>query len=111
MSKILFFLFCFSVSVFAMSQPHSQHLNGITILKETQERLLIKFKNEKPIHNLLVFVSDSAGQTIFLESIYNHKGVYNTYIDLPNHGRGQFTIHVNKDDERIIKVISEIVKE
>ncbi|MDF2451309.1 MAG: hypothetical protein K0S26_813 [Bacteroidota bacterium] len=94
-----------------MSQSHAQHLNGITVIKEKQARLLIKFNNDKPIHNLLVFVTDSAGQTIFLESIYNYKGVYNKYIDLPNHSKGQFTIHVNKDDERIIKVISENVKE
>lgn len=69
-------------------------------------RLDIEFKNDKQVDNLLVLVTDSAGQTVFLENLYRYKGLYKKNIELPYGGRGFVTLHINKDEERIIRKLS-----
>lgn len=87
-----------------------------TIVKQTTEvksvpdkvkgKLDVEFRNDKQVDNLLVILTDSAGQTVFLENLYRYKGLYKKNIELPYQGKGFVTLHINKDEERIIRKLS-----
>lgn len=92
------------------------NLNGQTAVKISTEikaipnavtgKLDVEFKNDTQVDNLLVIVTDSLGQTIFLENLYRFNGLYKKSIELSNRGKGSFTLHVIKDEERINKKLS-----
>ncbi|MES2567928.1 MAG: hypothetical protein V4565_13730 [Bacteroidota bacterium] len=69
-------------------------------------QLNVEFDNEKQVDNLLVILTDSTGKTVFLENLYRFKGFYKKNIDLPYKGRGNVSLHIIKDEEKIIKKIS-----
>lgn len=66
-------------------------------------KLDVEFQNEEQVDNLLVIVTDSSGQTIFLENLYRFKGAYKKSIELSEGGKGSFSLQVIKDAERIYK--------
>jgi hypothetical protein len=77
-----------------------------TIHDKSRGKLDLEFKNDKLVDNLLVILTDSAGQTVFLENLYRYQGIYKKNIELPYKGKGFVTLHINKDDERIIKKLT-----
>lgn len=69
-------------------------------------KLDVEFKNDIEVNNLLVIVTDSLGNTIFLENLYRFNGPYKKSIELTDKGKGSFTLHIIKDEERINRKLS-----
>lgn len=102
-----------SVGLLAMAGSFMGQTAGIKLPTEVKivsdkvkGRLDVEFKNESQVDNLLVILTDSAGQTVFLENLYRFKGLYKKNIELPYKGKSFVTLHINKDEERIIRKLS-----
>jgi hypothetical protein len=64
--------------------------------------LQINVDNPNPTENLLVVISDSSGQTIFLDNRFHFTGLYTKSIDLSRSGKGPYSLCIAKDSERSV---------
>lgn len=60
----------------------------------------VSVDNDAPVENLLVVISDSTGQTIFLDNRFHLVGPYVRSIDLSRSGRGPYSLCIAKDEQR-----------
>ncbi len=72
---------------------------------ELNNKMNIEFSTEKEIYNLLVLITDSLGQTVFLDNRYRFKGDYKHSIDFKNYNKGPYSIKIIGDNEKIIKKV------
>lgn len=99
-SIILFSFFAFNLNAQSVAKIPTV-INAIP--NSLNGKLEVDFDNDKQVDNLLVIVTDSLGNTIFLENLYRFKGSYKKSIELTNKGKGSFTLHISKDEEKINK--------
>lgn len=69
------------------------------------KKLNIAFSTEKEIHNLLVVITDSTGQTVFLDNRYRFKGNYKHSVDFKEYHKGWYLVQIIGDDEKINKKV------
>src|SRR5438874_704637 len=103
-ATISFFLIAiiFSISTKSAAQENLQTVSGINIRKNfNPNKFDIDFSAKNEISNLLVIVSDSLGRTIFLDNQYRFRGNYNRSVDLSNEKKGDYTLKVIRDHEKI----------
>lgn len=65
----------------------------------------VEFGSDKEITNVLVLITDSLGNTLYLDNQYFFKGQYKHHFDMAGAGKGAYTVQVIKDGERIRKKI------
>jgi hypothetical protein len=81
-------------------------LNNVTIQSNNSgHKLDINFNAGQVVQNLLVIVSDSLGETVFLDNQYRFKGNYIKSVDLSNSPKGEYSVKVISDNEKINKKI------
>jgi hypothetical protein len=104
---ILSLLFIFLVTTENLyAQATSDALSNVTIQNNNEaHKLDINFNAGQVIQNLLVIVSDSLGETVFLDNQYRFKGNYVKSVDLSNSPKGEYSVKVISDDEKINKKI------
>lgn len=61
----------------------------------------IEFSARNEILNLLVIVTDSIGNTIFLENQYRFKGNYKRLINFTSHPKGKYQVKIIGDEQKI----------
>ncbi len=60
----------------------------------------VSVDNDAAVENLLVVISDSTGQTIFLDNRFHLVGPYLRSVDLSRSGKGPYSLSIAKDDQR-----------
>lgn len=102
----LFSILCFTSTIYAQGVAEPKIKEDVKIVNDRMaNNVNIAFKAEKEIYNLLVLITDSLGQTIFLDNRYRFNGDYNQSIDFKNYKKGQYTIKIIGDDDKITKKI------
>jgi hypothetical protein len=66
----------------------------------------IEFSSDKEIYNLLVLITDSLGQTYFLDNRYRFKGNYKHSVDFKDYHKGVYSVKIIGDDDKIDKKIN-----
>ncbi len=101
------FIFLFFTIYLSAQDSHKANPTELSILTDSNiGKIDLQFKNDNEVQNLLVFITDSAGHTVFLENLYRFKGLYKKTIDLKETGKGSYTLKVIKDEERINRKIN-----
>lgn len=102
----LFIFSCIYAELHAQASSGNERPDQVNIQNTNSgSKLDIHFNCDQVIQNLLVIVSDSIGQTIFLDTQYRFKGNYTRSIDLSNSPKGEYSVKVVRDDEKINKKI------
>jgi hypothetical protein len=102
---------CLSAFLFSIclnGQVTSTTKTGISydiIVDTVYSRVAIQFNPDRMILNLLVIVTDSIGNTMFLDNQYCFSGPYHRVIELGPYGRGIYFINITNDAERIYRKI------
>lgn len=65
-------------------------------------RSTVEFKTDKA-EDVLIILTDSAGQTTFLENLHMYKGAYRREIGLP--AKGKYQLQVIRDNEKITRTV------
>lgn len=65
----------------------------------------VEFSADKPIYNLLVLMTDSSGNTVFLDNQYQFKGKYRHNIDFAPGKKEKYFLQIIRDNDRFIKEI------
>jgi hypothetical protein len=90
----------------AQTQAPSKLKNDLKIETDgLNKKVDIAFGTEKEIYNLLVIVTDSLGQTVFLDNKYKFKGDYKHSIDFKEYKKGSYSVKIIADDEKVMKKI------
>jgi hypothetical protein len=64
------------------------------------EPLRIRFTEEQRIENLLVMITDTLGNTLFLDNKYRFEGEYQQSLDLSRAGKGKYRLSIIADQRR-----------
>jgi hypothetical protein len=103
---LLFSAFCFTSALCAQTVATPKIKGEIKIINNHQaNKVNITFQSEKEIYNLLVLITDSLGQTIFLDNRYRFKGDYNHNVDFKEYKKGEYTVKIIGDEEKFTKKI------
>jgi hypothetical protein len=100
-------LFFTTTGMQAQTAAKTQNTRQIsTIANKAQKSADISFDVQKEVYNLLVIVTDEAGNTVFLDTRYHFKGAYRKTVDLKE-GKGQsFSVQIKNDDEHFTGTLS-----
>jgi hypothetical protein len=102
----IFLALCTSYCAHSQTKDAYRPGNPVNIENTNADRKLdIHFNSDAVIENLLVIVSDSTGQTVFLDNQYRFKGIYARSIDLSGSPKGEYSVKVIRDDDKINKKI------
>lgn len=92
------------VSGKSIAQNTGSSLKNLKILNDSlNPNVQISFDTQRQVDNLLLLIIDKSGNTIFLENKYRFKGSYNGNIDLSKNDKGNFTLIIISDEEKIKK--------
>ncbi|MCW3075674.1 MAG: hypothetical protein JWO32_283 [Bacteroidetes bacterium] len=105
----LFVFLCLAASHHSLSAQVSGarkiNANVKVECEKFSNRVDIEFSALKEISNLLVLITDSLGQTIFLDNQYRFKGNYKIHADLSNNLKGKYTVRIIGDEQKIDRKI------
>ena len=85
----------------AAAQRSDPHGMPATFEISLEEPLQIIFSADQTIENLLVIVTDSLGQTLFLENKYRFRGFYHRDVSLQLAGRGHYYLLITMDEDKM----------
>ena len=110
-SKILLLSFIViascSITINAQTVPSKSTGSDLKIMNDSiNHKVDIEFTVDKEISNLLVLVSDSLGNTLFLDNQYRFKGNYKHTLDFKERGKKWYSLKIIKDEEQISKKIN-----
>jgi hypothetical protein len=69
----------------------------------SSNKITIEFNPVNPVNNFLITLTDSLGNTIFLENRYRLKEGYKRSVDLT--GKGKFFLNIQSDEEKFTQTI------
>jgi hypothetical protein len=72
---------------------------------DLNKKVNIEFGTENEVYNLLVLITDSSGQTVFLDNRYHFKGDYKHTVDFKDYHKGEYSVKIIGDEEKIDKKI------
>lgn len=107
-SKIIFITIVvfigFPATIISQTSAPGLIASDLKIVNDSiHHKVEIGFTADKEISNLLVSITDSLGNTMFLDNQYRFKGYYKQVIDLKEAGKGSYFLKIIKDDEQISK--------
>jgi hypothetical protein len=110
-AKLFFFLFptilFLSNSITAQHTPPPTKQTTVSIVSNpVKQTVNIEFIADKEISNLLVVLTDSKGNTLFLDNRYRFKGIYKKDLDLTQSGKGDYSLQIINDEEKINKTLT-----
>ena len=94
----------FSTTVIAQIAAPQLIASDLKIVNDSiNHKVDIEFTSDKEISNLLILITDSLGNTMFLDNQYRFKGYYKQIVDLKEAKKGNYFLKIIKDDEQINK--------
>jgi hypothetical protein len=96
---------CISVLLFLVSfeqkaqNPSNRFNDKCKVSVLANRSVQIEFAVDKNVRNVLVLLVDGSGNTVFLDSQYNFKGIYKRTIDLSKSPKGNYYLKIMNDDE------------
>jgi hypothetical protein len=99
-------LLCSLFKVTAQTALQKKINTDIKITKEDiNQRIDIEIKSNKTIDNLLIVITNTSGETVFLDNKYRFDGDYKHSVDLNTLPKGKYLVKINKNNERFEKKI------
>ena len=90
----------------AQTVSSPKNIDDVEVVNDKlNNKMNIEFSANKEIYNLLVLITDSIGQTVFLDNRYRFKGDYKHSIDFKEYNRGQYLVQIIGDNQKINKKI------
>lgn len=107
LKKIAKFILLFiSFAILSKAQNATIGTDQIKIESDSILNLItIDFNVQDIVANLLVYLVDSDGHTVFLDNKYNFSGIYKKSIDMKNQGKGFYLIEVSEDSKHFSRKI------
>ncbi|MBI2722049.1 MAG: hypothetical protein HYX39_07735 [Bacteroidetes bacterium] len=98
---LLYFILLFT-GINLRAQAYKVIPPNIKIINDSiDSKVKIDFKTDWEIDNVLVFITDPKGNTVFLENKYRFTGKYTKNVDLTPAGKGDFLLTIICDDEEV----------
>lgn len=86
--------------------PRVETNTGLKVdVDSIHHKVKVEFSAGKPVYNLLVLVTDSSGNTVFLDNQYQFKGEYRRDIDINAGKKQKYVLQIIRDDDRFTKEI------
>lgn len=97
---LLFMLFLAGINL--QAQTNKVIPRNLKIVNDSiNSKVEIDFKTDWEIDNVLIFIVDPKGNTVFLENKYRFTGKYSKIVDLAAAGKGDFSMTIICDDEEV----------
>lgn len=102
-AKILLLIFIFLLTgINLQAQTYKVIPRNLKIINDSiNSKVEIDFKTDWEIDNVLVFITDPKGNTVFLENKSRFNGKYSKIVDLVSAGNGDFSLTIICDDEEV----------
>jgi len=94
------------VLLFLLSATHSSCQTTISVkvaVDNSSSKASIDFFSDSVINDVLVIITSSKGETIFMDHRSRFKGIYKQTIDLSPTGKDEYSLKVTLDDSSTIK--------
>lgn len=84
----------------------SPPFTGIEISNDSISNVVrVRYSSNKEINSFLVLITDSKGNTLFLENNHRFTGIYLRHIDLSKSPKGEFQVNIICDEDKMSKKI------
>lgn len=99
---LLLFSILLLTGINLQAQAYKVIPSNLKIINDSiNSKIEIDFKTDWEIDNVLVFITDPNGNTVFLENKYRFTGKYTKNVDLVSAGKGDFLLTIICDDEEV----------
>lgn len=104
---IIMAIFSTTINLHAQTVQSLIAASDVRIVNDSiNQKVHVELKANNEILNLLVLISNSSGQTIFLDNRYHFKGDYKHSVDLTGSGKGRYFLKIIGDEKHFDKSMS-----